>query len=175
MKKQPRIFLLIIMLFSLTACTSKTNERPEDFSLSLYWNTGALPPQYHYSYSINIQPTGEGAFEYQAGYEVNEEHHWLADFSLDESQLDTLYQYLFDNGLLRSDWQTGHPLMGGQGTSIEINANGEKFSIPSVSDLEKTELKIVQAAIETINEIIPQEIWDEMNARQDAYEKGYKD
>lgn len=173
MKEPTRIFLLLIMFFSITACVSKTNERPEDFSLSLYWNTGALPPQYHYSYSINIQPAGEGVFEYQAGYDEDEEHHWLTDFSLDESQLDTLYQYLSDNSLLRSDWQTGHPLIGGQGTSINIHSNGKDFNIPSISELEQKEREVVEKAVDVINELVPQEIWNEMNARQDAYENNF--
>jgi hypothetical protein len=173
MKNPSGILFLSILLIGAAACSGRANTRPEDFSLSLYWNTGALPPQYRYSYSINLQSTGQGIFEYQAGYEKDEEHYWQADFSLSDNQMDTLYRYLLDNDLLRSDWQTGRPLMGGKGTGIDISANGENFSIPSVSELEQKERDVVQETIEAINELVPQEIWNEMDARQDAYENNY--
>lgn len=173
-----RLFLymfLVMFLFFCSGCSNTSPERPSDFCISLDWNTGALPPQYYYSYTIEIQPSGEGVFVYQAGYEGDESLRWQTGFMLDGKQMDDLYTFLRENDLLRSKWAEGQPLLGGSGTSIRITADGKEFLIPSISELEQDDRKTVQKAIDTINQLVPQEIWDEMNARQDAYENSYKE
>lgn len=174
MKTISAFVIFLISIFSFTACTSQPSERPGDFNLSLAWNTGSLPPQYHYSYSINIQSSGASVFIYQAGYEEDEALRWQTDFTLDKNQMDDLYKYLVEKDLLRSNWREGQPSMGSSGTSIQITANGEEFQVPSISVLEQADRKIIQPAIDTINQLVPQNIWDEMNTRQDTYEKEFE-
>lgn len=167
--------LLVMVLFSISGCSVSPHEYPSDFHISLGWNTGALPPQYYYSYTIDIQSSGESILVYQAGYEVDESLCWQTDFKLSEKQVDDLYTFLQKNDLLRSDWTEGQPLLGGSGTSIRITADGKEFLIPSISELEQADRRIVQKAIDTINQLVPQKIWDEMKNRQDAYEQSYEE
>ncbi len=41
---------------------------PKDLKVTYTWNTGPLPPRYHYSYEIVIQADGTGQFIYEQGY-----------------------------------------------------------------------------------------------------------
>ena len=72
------VLLLLISLF-FAACTRVPAERPSDFSLSLYWDTGSLPPKYRYEYVITIGPGSQGQLVYQLGYggpEAEDAQHW---------------------------------------------------------------------------------------------------
>ena len=161
-------------LFVLSACLPVFHERPQDFSIQLDWNTGALPPQYHYAYSISIDHHGNGNFSYHPGYEDNTENDLQKEFSLATDQMDDLYAYMKENGLLRKTWETGQPLMGGKGTSIIITAEGKEYAIPSVSKLMEEDRDLVNEAIDYIGSFVSSEIWEEMETRQKSYEDMYE-
>ena len=163
----------VSLLLSLAACNPTTSQLPQDFELNLDWNTGALPPQYRYEYRIHIDAQGSGTFYYHPGYEETAANDWQAEFSLSHKQIEELYRYLQDNNLLRGDWEMGQPLMGGKGTGLHIIVAGEEFMIPSVSELSQADRETVNQAIDTINNLIPDDIWNEMKVRQADYESSF--
>ena len=168
--------LLILLTSIFTACAAEPVQRPEDFSLTFGWNTGALPPQYFYSYTISVEPDGTGKLTYQPGYQLdNTENFWQTEFNLTNKQMDDLYQYLLDNDLLRSSWKEGEILLGSSGTSISITANGKEFLVPSISKLQQADRLLVNAAMDYIHSLVPQDIWDEMDARQQKYEAEFQE
>jgi hypothetical protein len=173
MNKKIGLILIAMGIFLITSCNSNPSLCPDDFSLTLNWNTGALPPQYYYTYTIKMNPQGKTEFSYQPGYESNNADNWQTDFTLTPQQMDELYQFLEENNVLRSNWKKGQPMLGGSGTSIQINAGGKEYLIPSVSSMEQTDREIVYAVMDRINELVPREIWDEMNARQLQVEESY--
>lgn len=169
------ITLLFAAALAVSACAKTPSERPEDFSLSLDWNTGALPPQYHYRYVITIGPGVQGEFVYQPGYE--EEEHinlWEEDFMLSDVQLDDLYAYLSNQNVMRTGWNTGNRLIGGSNTAVIINAYGKEYHIPSIAELKDADRDLVERVIDEIRSYVPQEIWDEMDARQKTHEAGFE-
>ncbi len=171
-----RFFYLIFpFIFGLTACLSLPLERPQDLSLQLDWNTGALPPRYHYSYSIRIDSQGNGEFDYHPGYKDDTKNDLHEEFSLSAAQMDALYQYLLDNKLIRSSWETDRQLIGGKGTSINIVADGKEYTVPSVSELRDDDRDLVYKAIDYINSLVPDDIWEEKEARQKAFEDSYSE
>lgn len=171
MKKTLWVLYFVILLS--VSCGRLPEEYPSDFSLTLDWNTGALPPQYHYQYIIAIGPGPQADFAYQPGYDQGSELAWATSFDITESNLQSLYTYLKDNNLMREKWQSGQPLLGGQGTSIRITAYGKQFQVPSVSAIRQSDRALVESAIEMIRSFVPKEIWDEMDARQSQYENAY--
>lgn len=172
---KPIIWALFAVCLALSACARTSAARPDDFSLTLEWDTGALPPPYHYSFTITIGPDLAGQFSFQPGYAPeNSGEFWETEFNLNSKDLDALYKTLMEKEILRSKWSTGQALLGGQGTSLVITANSKAFRVPSVSILTRSEREKAEELIGIIRGYVPQSIWDEMAARQAEFEAGYK-
>jgi len=168
-------FFFFLLFVSVTACSASSNRHPADFSLTFDWNTGSLPPQYHYSYTITIQSDGKGSLDYQPGYEPNEATRWQTEFSLTVKQMDALYGYLIENDLLRATWNLGEPSLGGSGSSLVVTAGGKEYAVPSISELQPEDRKRLEVTIDAIKNLLPQNIWDELDARQEVYESGFEE
>ena len=170
------ILLIIGTGIVAMSCGTKELQMPDDFSLSFDWNTGALPPKYHYAYVITIGPGAQGEFEYNSGYDSSgKSNRWIAPFTLSEDALEELYRYLKDQDIFRASWKTGRGLIGGSTTSLIITAYGKEYQIPSISELEGTDAIMVEAAMDEIRRYVPDSIWEEMNDRQTRYEESYQD
>jgi len=168
-------WFLVTACLVLSACTRASTDRPEDFSLTLEWDTGALPPPYHYSYIVAIGPGLTEKFSFQPGYAPDfAEDAWQTEFELGSQDLNALYQTLVEKDMLRLKWSTGQPLLGGQGTSLVITADGKDYRVPSISVLTRSEREKVDEIIEIIRGYVPQAIWDEMDARQTAFETEFE-
>lgn len=170
--------ILILLLFGLAilpmACGGKPAPMPEDFSLSFYWNTGALPPQYRYEYVITIGPGQQGELDFIPGYDgAQGSERWVAPFNLSSEEIEGLYAVLSENDLLRTRWKTGRGLIGGSTTSLLITAFGNEYQIPSISVLEEDEKELVETAMDAVREVVPESIWEEMNTRQADYENSH--
>ena len=159
-----------------SGCTQVPAEMPDDFSLRLEWNTGALPPQYTYMYTVTIGPGQQGKLEYRPGYDPEDDtHFWLADFTPEKDQMAAFYDYLQENDLMRDNWKKGQLLLGSSGTSITLTAYGKTYQIPSIAELDKDERVRAEAAMDAIRSLVPQALWDEMETRQAAYEAAYEE
>jgi hypothetical protein len=168
------LWVIVSASLALGACARVPGGRPDDFGLILDWDTGALPPPYHYSYTIAIGPGLVGQFSYQPGYAPEDQvAAWDKEFSLESKDLDALYKTLAEKGMLRENWATGQPLLGGQGSNLDITASGKEYHIPSVSVLTRSERDKVETVIEIIRGYVPQSIWDEMAARQAKFKAGF--
>lgn len=177
--------VLVISLLMLAACSQLLIEtQPDlsqlptktvpDFSLLFKWNTGTLPPQYTYTYTIILGP-GKGRLEYQPGYADDSSQQWMVDFTVSEKQMHDLYEYLNSQDMFRSSWKKGEPMMGAPGTRLILEAYGRQYNIPSISILASSEYARVDAAMEAIRALVPQTIWDEMETRQEEYEANYEE
>jgi len=165
----------LLMFCALTACAKPAAARPPDFSLVFEWDTGALPPQYHYAYVIRIEADGKGELVYSPGYDpLTRADAWRAEFTLSPDQMDDLYALLRAENMLHSNWKTGQPLLGGQGTRIRITAHGSIYEVPSVSVLDKSERASVEEVMDAIRSYVPAKIWEEMEARQAQYEADFE-
>ena len=157
-------------------CGAKESQMPDDFGLSFNWNTGALPPKYHYAYVITIGPGPQGEFEYSSGYESSgKSNQWIAPFTLTKDELEELYLYLENQDAFRTSWKTGRGLIGGSTTSLIITAYRKEYQIPSISKLEDADKILVEEAMDVIRGYVPESIWEEMNDRQTRYEESYQD
>jgi len=174
MKLKSLFTFSLLLLICFTSCTSMPEKYPDDFSLVLEWDTGALPPEYHYQYTITIGPGPQGEFVYHPGYEASPDNTWITTLSVSIDDLQSLYDYLRENGVLRKNWQKGMPLLGGQGTSIIITAFDQQYLVPSVSEVSQNERELVERTIEEIRSYVPADIWAELDSRQSDYEQNYQ-
>ena len=169
-----KVMVMAISLLTLACCSQKTSDVAQDFSLYFEWNTGSLPPQYTYTYTITLGPGTQGKLVYQPGYEEDKLHHWEVDFSVSEQQMVDLYQYLDGQDMFNNKWNEGEPMEGSSGTTLILYNNGRQYNIPSISILDHNEVARVDAAMQAIRNLVPQTIWDEMDTRQKEYETNYE-
>lgn len=170
-----RIIIILLSLVVLSSCAGMPDKYPRDFSLVMDWDTGALPPEYHYQYTITIGPGPQGEFAYHPGYEDNASFAWITSFEVGENDLQSLYSYLKEKNILRNQWESGQPLVGGQGTRVIIYAFDQRYLVPSVSEVSPKERDLVDQTIELIRTYVPEHIWTEMEQRQTEYESSFYD
>jgi hypothetical protein len=83
--------ICIMAAFLSSSCSQVPQQRPEDFAIYSYWNTGALPPEYYYEIEIEIDPDRTGTLTYQAGYESASDKESVFQFAVDEETWDEFY------------------------------------------------------------------------------------
>lgn len=174
MKLKSLFLFLPLLLFCFTACVTMPEKYPDDFSLVLEWDTGALPPEHHYQYTVALGPGPQGEFVYHPGYEASAENTWITPFLVNIGDLQSLFNYLRENDVLRKNWQKGVPLLGGQGTSIIITAFDQQYLVPGISEVNQNERGLVEQTIEEIRSYVPAEVWAEMELKQSEYERNYQ-
>jgi hypothetical protein len=156
-------------------CGGKRAAAPQDFSLSFYWDTGSLPPQYRYEYVITIGPGTQGELDFIPGYgNAESSDRWVTSFEIASEALEDVYAFFVENGLLRSRWKTSRGLIGGSSTAIILKAFGKETHIPSISELEGDDKQLIEQAMDVIRGVVPASVWDEMNLRQMEFEDNYQ-
>ena len=149
---------------------------PEDLSIELYWDTGSLPPQYHYYYLINIGPVLKGKFEFLPGYKAFPPvpEVWTIGFSVNAAKMDELYNYLEKNKFFRDKWEKTEPAIGGSYSYMTITANDQKYDIPPDSELKPEDTKKTDEIADFVKNLVPEDIWTEMEKRQKEFEESYE-
>jgi len=155
--------------------TSLPRERPGDFQVRYYWETGSLPPPYFYSYTITIGPGTDGSLEFVPDYTTYDPPLWLEGFQVSERDLDLLYAALYQAEAFEAGWEQSEDIpTGGSADKMTIIAHGREYLIPSyVDDDEKS--KAIKRVYEDIEAFVPQAIWDKLNAQHDQYVLEHED
>ncbi len=176
------VIVFIAMISSMSCYAEPVKECPEDLTVTFYWNTPPLSPEYNYYYGITIGPGLQGLFEYQPGYpdtswEPLSPDVWEIGFKVTQDQADHLYQLLIENDLFKRKWETTDEVaVGGSSSSIKIIANGKKYDkIPGDSEIKPEDRKKVDTVSDYLREMVPTNIWEEMEERQSQFEKSYID
>jgi hypothetical protein len=172
------IIVFVVMIGCMSCYPEPAKECPEDLTVKFYWNTGTLPPEYQYYYQITIGPGLQGLFEYQPGYpgtswEPLSPDVWEVNFEVSQDQVDYLYQLLIENNLFKRRWEkTDEVAEGGSCSSIRIIANGREYDkIPSGVEIKPEDRKKVAAVSTYLREMVPTDIWEEMEERQRQFEE----
>ena len=176
------IIVFIAMIGCMSCYPEPAKECPEDLTVRFYWNTPPLSPEYNYYYGITIGPGLKGLFEYQPGYpdtswEPLSPDVWEVNFEVSQDQVDHLYQLLIENNLFKRRWEkTDEVAEGGSSSSIRIIANGREYDrIPNESEIKPEDRKKVAPVSKYLREIVPTNIWEEMEERQRQFEESYID
>jgi hypothetical protein len=152
------------------------NNAPRDFSVHLTWSTGALPPPYHYSYSILCGPGLNGIFTYHNGKSLSQNlEPVVIDFGTSIESMDGLYVFLEENNFFRNKWDKAAPSIGGSSTIIKISAKGKTYEIPPDFELKPGDAKIINKAAYLINSMVPEQTWAEIQKLQSEFEKSYEE
>jgi len=176
------VIVFTVVIGCISCYPEPSKECPEDLTVELYWNTPPLSPEYNYYYGITIGPGLKGLFEYQPGYpdtswEPLSPDVWEVSFEVSQDQVDYLYQLLIENNLFKRRWgKTDEVAIGGSSSSIKIIANGREYDkIPGESEIKPEDGKKVAAVSDYLREMVPTNIWEEMEERQSQFEESYID
>ena len=151
--------ILTLALFGIGGCAQEPVSRPSDFKVVLSWHTGAVPENYWYSYRLIIGPSATGKLHYRSG---NGQVEWSDEFAFSDEDLDKLYTQVREQGMLRSNWKQGDQIDGGPATSIQITSNGKFHSIGERSELIEAERELVDALIDRVESLVPDDLWETM-------------
>jgi hypothetical protein len=151
--------ILTLALFGIGGCAQEPVSRPSDFKVVLSWHTGAVPENYWYSYRLIIGPSETGKLHYRSG---NGQVEWSDEFAVSNEDLDKLYTQVREQGMLRSNWKQGDQIDGGPATSIQITSNGKFHSIGERSELIEAERELVDALIDRLESLVPDDLWETM-------------
>ncbi|MHB8278692.1 MAG: hypothetical protein ACYDIA_13705 [Candidatus Humimicrobiaceae bacterium] len=167
--------MIAITLINITGRTG-SKKYTKDLTVKLYWDTGTLPPEYYYYYRIIIGPEYTGIFEYQPGYgESTAPDAWKVNFKVSQDQLDYLYKLLIENNLFKDEWEKTEIAYGGSFSSITIISGGREYKIPRNAELKKEDIAKIDIVSDYLKEIVPADIWKEMNKRQIQFEESFTD
>lgn len=144
------------------------DERPVDFSVKYEWRAGSMPPPYHFEYTININPAGQGKVLMIPDYPSDRVPRWTETFALTRVELDKLYRVMVDNDLFTKRWQRlDRQPIGGSRQEMMVTAQGKQFVLEDylVADQEAPAKAMSSAVISTV----PKMIWDKLNAQREKY------
>jgi len=182
LKKRKAIFGAIIFLFMImlsasvfVGCRDQGITSIDDFEISLYWDTGSLPPQYHYYYFIKLDSTLNGYIEYQPGYgDPPAPEVWKSNFTINRSNLEVIYLLLEKNNFFRNSWEKTEPSIGGSYNSITIKKEGKTYKIPGDFELKKDDALKVGELSNHIRGLVPDQLWEEIKEMQQKFENTYE-
>ena len=173
MKKWNILPLLFIIGVFTSTCqaplsTPKSSiSYPADLKITYGWNTGSLPPKYHYSYQIVIQADGSGQFIYQQGYTGDGAPvSSVSAFTIPTEKMNQLYQLLLTKNLLRTEWAKKEPLIGGSSSDMQILADGKEYSIPNDAILIDQDRSDAAEVYNFIKTLVPVSIWDDLTKKR---------
>ena len=170
MKKRMTIMMIMIIGILLLGCQIPMFNKPpavnypEDLKITYHWDTGPLPPRYHYSYEIVIQTDSAGQFTYQqsyAGYGAPPLPS-VTTFTMPPEKINQLYKLLLTKNMLRTEWAKRQPSIGGSSSDLQIVADAKTFSIPNDALLVEKDKTDSAEVYDFIKKLVPQSIWDEM-------------
>ena len=169
MKVKTLVMIIGVVGLMMAGCQAGGNtstnptQKPDDFNFKFEWDTGSLPPAYHYAYQINVAADGKGEFIYQEGYEdVGAKAPTLREFSMSQAQLNQLFEMILDRDMLREKWAEGEPLLGAPSAAMAITAGGKTSQVPSTAAMQAEDRDAVTEVYDYLHSLLPQSIWDEL-------------
>lgn len=165
--------LIIIFLLSVLYFTPNILKAQSDWGkLVYYFNIGALPPPYHYSYTITINRDGKGEMVYIGGYESTEKNTFKYSFELYNKKLKKLKKAIKKSDVLNIDVKTrpneeipdgGHSdnlMIYGINKKSDTSESALIKSVPLYPELKYE--KILDKLYKVIQNTVPEDIWNEV-------------
>ena len=144
---------------------------PADLKITYHWNTGSLPPKYHYSYDIVFHSDGTGQFIYQQSYIGNgAPTPSVTALTVPSEKIFQLYQLLLTKNMLRKEWVRSQPLIGGSSSELQVSAEGKTFLIPNDTVMIQKGRTDSAEVYDSIKQLVPKGIWDDLANKRNQIE-----
>lgn len=143
--------------------------RPADFSVSYSYSTGSLPPEYYYTFTLEIAPDGLAQIAYSPTYPADDVPTFGAEFTLDSQALDRLYADLRANGAFDGRWSAaseGEMPVGGSVERLSITVDGRRYDLPEYDRNDNGALSELKARVAAV---IPADVRADLEVQREAY------
>ena len=158
----------LVFLFGCTT-GAEAQPQPADFSLDYHWSESALPPPYHYEYTIHLGPGSQGLIEFWPDYPNPGTPVWTETFELKDEDLEKLYAFLQAKGLLEE--QAGHSEgvpPGAPSDGLRVMVEGRQFSLPGSNETEG-----LAEVVEAVKTQVPAPLWTKLMAQYEQYQQEF--
>lgn len=147
-----------------------TKAVPSDFSLKYEWCEGSVPPPYHYEYTIRVGPGLRGQIVFLPGYPQHGPPAWTEDFQVTEAAVARLYELLAAAAVLERSWKRrAHAPVGGSLEWLEVTADGQTVSVPSMAE----QAELLEEAYTAVKALVPERLWTKLLAQRQQYEQAF--
>ncbi len=165
MSKISKLFFVFLLGVFLTGCTSVSNLN--NFWFDYKWTGPQVPAPEHYEYNIFVREDGQGSLSYYPDYmmeTVSEDKLWKRDFVVNQLSMDSLYQAMKDSNVFTQEnlIEESVNFREGYGTLSAIDKTGSYFV-----KIHKDSGEILIGLENKIKDVIPEEVWQEMEMEHD--------
>jgi len=141
---------------------------PPDFKLTYHWAAPTVRPPLHYEYTITIGPGALGEIDYRPDYPNHNPPQWVEKFEIEPATLNTLASLLDSRHVFDGTWNLRSPsFVGGEQAWLDATANGKQASVPA--GLTAGNTAKIQPVYNAVRALVPQGIWDKLEAQRQAY------
>jgi hypothetical protein len=186
MKSIILVILFVTNFYSCSKSQDQITEKNVDWASAQYfYDSGPLPPQYHYEYFVNINKEGICNFACNLGYDKSLPA-IIYNFNLSKDTIDILDKAIKESKVLTTDIESLPPDMhpiGGATKKIRIillSEPGENLydRPPRVKETPEFPVdkfkNILDKLYGSVNSIVPKYIWDDLQQKRDDFEASYK-
>jgi hypothetical protein len=170
--------ILCCLLFVMASCTSSQVEEKWS-SVSYMFESGPLPPKYQYSYSITINNNCDGNLVAFIGADASNPS-ITYEFKIPKDSLKFLNDAVKESKILTDvigEEPEGKRPVGGHSEKVRViieNNNPNLDQPPRVKESPYFPVKKYRLGLyslyETIQSYVPENIWDDFNAKKEEYQ-----
>lgn len=166
------------LLLALAGCAAEAGtptpepvpgaEMPDDFAGTITFRTGSLPPPYHYSWEVRFDEDSAEVV-WQPGYDESVPA-FRETAPLDREQRELAYERLRAAGQFEAlpGAADEDAMAGGPTAEVEVVAGGRTYAPGTVGEIEET-TDMVDAVEEAGAGLLPPEVWESLEARQQTW------
>lgn len=173
------------MLAVIASCTNSQDVSTNEWSaIQYFYNSGPLPPPYHYSYEITVNNNGESALNYRLGYD-EQRAPINYTFNITKENLKRLSEKIrtsqIATGKIEAVPENQHPIGGSLErirliiTKADPDLDQPPKAIESPYFPTEKYKKNLEELYSFINKLVPDSIWSDIKAKKTEFESQNKD
>ncbi len=137
-----------------------------------HYQAGSMPPPAHYEYTIRLAPNGEGEIVFYPDYPQHNPPVWTETFTPAAEQLSDLHALIAKKKVMAKEWHSpARSPVGGSLEYLEVTKAAKQVSVPS--RLNAKDAADLRELYDAVRALVPQEMWDRLHARRQAFEDDY--
>ncbi len=137
-----------------------------------HWQAGSMPPPAHYEYTIRLAPDGAGEITFYPDYPQHNPPVWSETFTPAAETLSRLHPLIAKKKIMTKKWRPpARSPVGGSLEFLEVITADKQVSVPS--RLNAKDAAALREVFDAIRALVPQEMWDRLLARRQAFEDDY--
>jgi hypothetical protein len=154
---------------SATPFAGPADTMPADFTATIEYDNGSVPPPYHYEWRLRVTESA-AELTWRPGYEFEKDlPRWVETVPVDQAGRERLYDRLRSAGALDSAPPDDEPAGGGGSSgSVEVAAGGQTYDTGQLSS-SRAGQDILDEVDDAAREMVATEVWDRMRDKHDAW------